>query len=173
MASASADKEKKGLYLFREWLNKNRIPYAPISRDTRLFSDALKEIFEAKTPDFLILIEKLGLIFVDVKYKEFHTSKRVFLLDPEEVKEYLNLEKKFNFKVWFIFSNDEMSHGEWHWLSVEDAAGMRDTIKPAFGGRKGEYRGNLMHITPSRCIAVYTDDSTQELLSKIIPRHKT
>ena len=55
---------------FREWLDRDNIPYLYLQQDTQTLSIAFKKYFSGKRPDFLILIPNLGFIFVDVKYKK-------------------------------------------------------------------------------------------------------
>ena len=54
---------------FKEWLDKNKIPYWYIDQSLESFSPALRD-YMMKRPDFLILLPNFGLIFVDIKNKE-------------------------------------------------------------------------------------------------------
>ena len=73
---------------FREWLEKNNIPYIYLQQDTQTISSAFKKYFSGKRPDFLILIPNLGFIFVDVKYKKLNPNYKTYPIDSEETKKY-------------------------------------------------------------------------------------
>jgi len=66
---------------FKEWLDKHKIPYFYIQQDSETFSQALKNLFSGKRPDFIVLLPNFGLIFVDVKYKRVSKDFSTFPID--------------------------------------------------------------------------------------------
>jgi len=91
--------KEKGMLVennFRSWLDKHNIPYLYIQQDNENLSQSLKEIFQGKRPDFILLIPNFGIIFVDVKYKKIHQDFKTYPIDIEETKKYSSLQRKFN-----------------------------------------------------------------------------
>ena len=88
---------------FKEWMDKNNIPYWYVDQSLDSFSPALRK-FMIKRADFMILLPNLGLIFVDVKDKEQLEKYDKFTLSANEVDSYLDMQSIFNTRVWFAMS---------------------------------------------------------------------
>ena len=109
------DKEILAENHFKEWLDKNEVPYWYIQQDLDTFSRALKR-YMSKRPDFLILTPGVGFILTDVKYKEPAKKYDQFHIDIKETQKYTNLQKYFNLQVWYVFSNPAQHFSVWYWM---------------------------------------------------------
>ena len=99
------------------WLSKNGLCYVFLAQgiDTfaSLFPDAVKR------PDFLILIESVGLIAVDAK--NYKLSGGVYTLELEsELIRVLTFERLFRIPVWYAYKGADKDTGEviWYWISA-------------------------------------------------------
>ena len=97
------DKEREAENKFKEWLDTHEVPYWYIHQDVETFSPALRK-YMARRPDFMILIPNLGFILTDVEYKPPLRKYENFAIDTKETEQYVNLQKYFNFQVWYVFS---------------------------------------------------------------------
>ena len=103
---------------FKEWLDKNNIPYLYLQQDTQTLSPAFKKYFSGKKPDFLILIPNLGFIFVDTKYKKLNHEYKTYPIDAEETKKYSSIQRKFNLNIWYVLSNEDFDYKTWLWIPI-------------------------------------------------------
>ncbi len=153
---------------FRKWLDQHHIPYFYISQDLLTpISRGLKEVFNAKRPDFIVLIEKLGLIFVDVKFRDWSDSGS-FTINAANVNKYASLQKNFNFKVWLALSNEKVNFRKWYWVNITDIV---RNYRPGkvfrnFAGRTKVY---LAYSIPVEHHAhINFEDDINDLLRKVI-----
>jgi len=93
------EKERLAEAEFKQWLDRNDLPYWYIHQERDTFSPALRR-YIAKRPDFVILIPVIGFIITDVKYKEPAKKYEEFQIGTEEATKYANLQKQFNLHVW-------------------------------------------------------------------------
>lgn len=104
---------------FKEWLDKNNIPYWYIDQSLDSLSPSLKKLM-MKRPDFMILLPNFGLIFVDVKDKYQAEKYDKFFLDTKEVDTYSDMQRTFNIPIWFAISNDKYHYKTWFWIPISD-----------------------------------------------------
>jgi len=64
----AADKGPEGEKRFREWLAQNKLGFVPICQQKETFATLF--FGAVKRPDFLVLIDSIGIIAVDTKYKK-------------------------------------------------------------------------------------------------------
>jgi len=121
MNSISDEDKEKGNETerkFKEWLDKNNIPYLYLQQDTQTLSNAFKKYFSGKRPDFLILIPHLGFIFVDTKYKKINHEYKTYPLDADETKKYSSIQRKFNLSIWYVLSSEDSDYKTWLWIPI-------------------------------------------------------
>lgn len=147
---------------FKEWLDSHKIPYLYIQQDTGTFSPSLKEYFNGKRPDFMILLPNLGFIFVDVKYKKINETYKTFPLDSLETTKYSSLQRKFNLQVWYVLSNENFDYKTWFWIPVSKV--LEEGKNPKFKSGKSEM--DFFAIPVKDFIQVASDDSLDRLFSK-------
>lgn len=116
MENKKKEKGGKGEAKFKEWLEKNNIPYMYFDQKTDTYSPIFKGF--AKRPDFMLLIPNFGFILVDVKTKEFDKKYKTLCLDLDESIKYSNLQRHFNLQVWYAVSNESVNFDTWYWMSV-------------------------------------------------------
>ena len=156
--------QKKGIEAekrFKEWLDKNNIPYLYLKQDLESISPALKNMFSGKRPDFLILINNLGFIFVDVKYKKINNEYKTYPLDSTETKKYSSLQRKFNLNIWFAISNGDFDYKTWLWIPVSKVL-ESGTPKHTSNLSKMDFYA----VNPNEFIQIADNDSLDRLLSK-------
>lgn len=146
---------------FKEWLDKNNIPYLRIHQDIKTFSPALKKYFSGKRPDFMVLLPNLGFIFVDVKYKKLNEKYKSYPLDAEETKKYSSIQRIFNLHTWYVLSNESYGYKTWFWIPVSRVL---EEGAPKFLSNKSKM--NFFAVPLVNFIQVSTDDSLDRLFSK-------
>jgi hypothetical protein len=105
--------ERQSEQLFIDKCNENHYTYLYIDQTQKTYSSKIYEDF-SKRPDFLLSIESIGSIFVDVKarkeifffegvFKHVLNKQPVkaFYLDKEEIKCFQNLQHLTSINVWF------------------------------------------------------------------------
>lgn len=159
-ASQESSIEKKGKEAeekFRKWLDLKDIPYVYLSQEKDTFSQYFKKK-GLKRPDFLILLEGINtFIVVDVKSKLFYPPDEptYLCIDEKEVKQYRDVELRFNIPVWFAVTHSEnKTFDNWYWI--------RSTRILLEVGRLEEDRYN---IDLDKCIQLNKDSSIISIFS--------
>ena len=131
---------------FKEWLDSKQYSYLFIDQTKETFAEFFRGV--SKRPDFLIGINRVGLIAVDVKEKIPHPEKGDFILDEkDEVEKYLEFEKLTRLPVWFVFGSSQDSYDVWRWIPLSGVLECRLQESSKSGA---PFRA----ITPSKCIAI-------------------
>ncbi|MDP3728477.1 MAG: hypothetical protein Q8R18_03400 [bacterium] len=102
---------------FKEFLDKQNMPYWYINQDIETFSPALKRL-QVQRPDFFILIPNFGFILVDVEHNIPLEKYNKFCISEPETFRYNNLQKYFNMQVWYAFSNEKIHYTTWYFIPV-------------------------------------------------------
>jgi hypothetical protein len=111
--SDKATKGKRGEDALNEWFKREGLPYLYVGQSPDTFSTLFPNA--AKRPDFLLLLQSLGLIAVDAK--NYTLFKGVFTLNLEqELRKMLTFERLFRIPVWFAYMNSE-DESKWYWIS--------------------------------------------------------
>lgn len=118
MLESMEEKEREAESKFKEWLDKHNIAYWYIQQDIDTFSPSLKH-YMTRRPDFMILLPNFGFILTDVEYNSPLEKYKVFPIDKEETKQYVNLQKYFNFQVWYVFSHKNVHFSTWYWIPAQ------------------------------------------------------
>ncbi len=108
-------KGSEGEKEFNKWLNNNNLNYLYIKQD----SDSLSTLFKpwVKRPDFLVLIDSIGLIAVDVKNQEYKGG--VYTLGYEhEIRKVIAFERLFRIPVWYSYLNKKGKEITWYWINA-------------------------------------------------------
>lgn len=108
------EKGREGEELLNKWLNGSGLSYVSIAQSRETFAPLFGT--GLKRPDFLVLLESIGLIGVDAK--NHRRSGGVLTLELEyELKRALMFERVFRLPMWFAFVDRVMS-GSWLWISA-------------------------------------------------------
>lgn len=120
--SLANDSEQK----FKEWLEYKKYSYIYFDQGQDTFSSLF--VNNVKRPDFLVLIDSIGLIAVDVKsrkklieYKNNGKSEGRFTLNEnEDTQKLLAFERRFRIPVWIVFCLETGGIEVWHWISLSE-----------------------------------------------------
>lgn len=100
-----------------EWFGRSGLPYLAIDQERhsffRDFSGTLKR------PDFLLLINSIGLVAIDAKNLEKFDGGFTFSLRGEILRA-LNFEQSFRLPLWYAVLCDE----QWYWISLQKVVGV-------------------------------------------------
>lgn len=121
MSFANEGEEK-----FKEWLEHKKYSYIYFDQGQDTFSSLFTN--NVKRPDFLVLIDSIGLIAVDVKsrnklinYNNKGKSEGRFALNEnEDTQKLLAFERRFRIPVWIVFCLDSGGFEAWHWISLSE-----------------------------------------------------
>lgn len=158
------DKEngKEAELKFKAWLEKHSIPYIYINQDSETISNAFKNNFSGKRPDFMILIPHFGFIFVDVKYKKITNPYDTYPIDGNETKDYSSLQRKFNIQIWYILSNEHFAFKTWLWIPVSKV--LESDINEYTSSKS---KDKFFSVPTKDFIQIAEDDSLERLFSKL------
>ncbi len=108
-------KGKEGERDFNNWLNDNKLSYLYVDQSVETFSTLFKG--NVKRPDFLLLLESVGMIAIDVKN---HTQyKNSFSLNMEsEFLRSLSFERLFRLPLWYAYKSENNGRLVWLWISA-------------------------------------------------------
>jgi hypothetical protein len=98
---------------FEAWLRREGFSYLPICQDKERFAPLFKG--NVKRPDFLVLIDSIGMIAVDVKAYTM-TRSQYTLPYEKELQRALAFERMFRMPVWYAYWNSEGDFA--HWISA-------------------------------------------------------
>ncbi len=105
-------KGDEGEAALNKWFQDNNLCYLFISQDSSSFASLFRDTI--KRPDFLLLIESVGLIAVDAK--NYKRSGGVYTLKlEEELVRVLTFERLFRIPVWYAYRGK--NDNEWYWIS--------------------------------------------------------
>ncbi len=109
-------KGKDGEDALNLWLQTQNLPYLYVAQSTGDFASLFTGV--VKRPDFLVLLDSIGLIAVDVKnYAPRHGGKVFTLGYEKELKKVLAFERLFRIPVWYAYMGDKEGP-QWYWISA-------------------------------------------------------
>ena len=117
-------KQRDAEQKFKEFLDKQNVPYWYIQQDIDTFSPALKKL-HVQRPDFFILIPNFGFILIDVEHNTPLEKYNKFCVSDPETFRYNNLQKYFNMQVWYAFSNETMHYTTWYFMPTSKVIELR------------------------------------------------
>lgn len=100
------------------WLNTSGLSYVAVCQAKESFASLF--LGEIKRPDFLVLLDSIGLIAIDAKnveIKDWDGVKCLTLTLESEIKRAIGFERLFRIPLWYAFRahGDEIS---WYWISA-------------------------------------------------------
>ena len=125
---------------FEAWLRHEHFSYLAICQDEERFAPLFSG--NLKRPDFLVLLESIGMIAVDVKSCTL-TRQEYTLPFEDEFRRAITFERLFRLPVWYAYWN--LGLGFAHWISALKAieVGVRRTNAK---DKKGFIAINLCHF---------------------------
>lgn len=112
--------EEKGVIgeaALNDWFQSIGISYLYINQEPQTFANLFKG--NLKRPDFLVLMESIGMIAVDAKNYRLHNGTEYSLPYEKELRRVLVFERLFRIPVWYAYMG-EPENGEtpWYWISA-------------------------------------------------------
>lgn len=112
---APTRKGLEGEALLNSWLRGQGLSYVSVCQSRDTFSSLFS--CNVKRPDYLLLIESLGLIAIDAK--NYACSGGVFTLELEsELRRSVAFERLFRISVWYAYVDDKAPGKSWFWISA-------------------------------------------------------
>lgn len=106
-----------------DWLGANNLSYLYVNQSPDTFAPLFKGY--VKRPDFLVLLESVGLIAVDVKHYTSRGNTLTLKLE-EEVRRVLAFERIFRIPVWYAYYFPNNGRTLWRWISALKAVEVGD-----------------------------------------------
>jgi len=148
---------------FKEWLDKNKIPYWYLDQSLESFSPSLRDLLDIKRPDFMILLPNFGFIFVDVKDREPAREYPKFFIDGKETDKYLNMQGIFNMQTWFVISNESCRYETWYWIPISEV-----TRSGFSSATKHDSKDSFFYAVPiNEFVQVSSNDNLERIFSKL------
>ncbi len=97
------------------WFQANGLAYLYVNQAPEAFAPLF--VGALKRPDFLVLLDSIGIIAVDAK--NYTLSGGVYTLrHEEEVRRVLTFERIFRMPVWYAYRAAEGEGRVWYWISA-------------------------------------------------------
>lgn len=110
-----AAKGDAGESALNAWFAEKKLSCVAICQSKETFSSLFSP--HVKRPDFLVLLESLGLIAVDAK--NYKLSAGVFTLELEsELRRSVAFERLFRISVWYAYFDESAPGKSWYWISA-------------------------------------------------------
>lgn len=107
-------KGERGELLLCAWFKANGLGFLHVNNAPEFFATLFHDA--VKRPDFLLLFDSIGLVAVDVKYKELWKNHEYSLDLESEVKRVIGFERLFRIPFWYAYCADEGAC--WYWISA-------------------------------------------------------
>ena len=108
-------KGKEGEDAFNSWLNNNGLSFLYVDQSVDTFSTLFKN--NVKRPDFLLMLESIGMLAVDVK--NYTQSQGTYTLNMEqEFLRSLSFERLFRIPLWYAYKSEKNGETIWLWISA-------------------------------------------------------
>lgn len=109
------DKGKEGENALRDWFLNESLSHVSICQAPETFAPLFKN--NVKRPDFILLMDSIGLIAVDAK--NYTLSGGVYTLPFEsELKQAITFERLFRMPVWYAYFDETDGVNSWYWISA-------------------------------------------------------
>lgn len=113
--AACEEKGRAGEEDLNAWLQANGLAYLYVRQNQETFTPLFKGVL--KRPDFLVLIDSIGLIAVDAK--NLSRWKGGYTLSLEsELRKVITFERLFRIPVWYAYRHEERGKIVWYWISA-------------------------------------------------------
>lgn len=117
-------KGKEGEEELNKWFQSQGLSYVAVCQSPETFAPLFSD--NLKRPDFLLLLESIGLIAVDAKNYKF--SGGVYTLPLEsELRRSMTFERLFRIPIWYAYIAEDKS--SWYWISALKAIEIGDVRK--------------------------------------------
>ncbi|WP_372375590.1 hypothetical protein ACDI35_01105 [Xanthomonas axonopodis pv. cajani] len=122
---------KQGEDAMNAWLQLHGFSYVAICQAPETFAPLFGTA--VKRPDFLLLLESIGLIAIDVKNRNRYKNTCYSLPYEDELRRAVAFERLFRIPVWYAYFNREDAGQSFHWISALKALEVGEIKKPHDG----------------------------------------
>ncbi|HAW52812.1 MAG TPA: hypothetical protein DCX54_10880 [Flavobacteriales bacterium] len=130
----SIEKGSVGEERLTTWFQRNRLGFIPVSQSPLTFPSIFTG--RIKRPDFLVILESMGMLAVDAK--NYACSNECFTLNLEELRRALAFEWYTRLPFWFAYLQEEEQGEVWYWISAMRALNSGEV---RVNGRTGDQFG--------------------------------
>ncbi len=115
MSQESFEKKgRKGEEALNRWLSRQGMSYVAVCQASETFSPLFGT--DLKRPDFLVLLDSIGLIAVDAKFHE-PWNGTYSLGYEDEIQRVVTFERLFRLPFWYAYMSSEEGR-LWYWVSA-------------------------------------------------------
>ena len=164
------DQGKVGEEALNRWLSQSGMSYVAICQSPETFAHLFAQ--NVKRPDFLVLLESIGLLAVDAK--NYNYSGGVYTLELEaELRRSLAFERLFRLPLWYAYYEKKGGAECWYWISALKAIEVGEVRERRTDGMKflALRRDQFEHITQACDLAkLYTHrlPSTAKIAASVL-----
>jgi hypothetical protein len=148
------DSVKKGIAgerMFIVWLNRVGLSFLQLNQT----KDTMPFLFKGniKRPDFLVLLQGISFIAVDVK--NFDSE---FIIEIKEIDKTISFELSCKLSVWFVFVDKQNEGNGWYWIGAHTVKNIGQIVS-----RHGK---KMFLIRPSNCQHITTAEDMAKLYTE-------
>lgn len=109
-------KGQEGEQALNNWLKSNGLSYLYVDQSLETFATLFNG--SLKRPDFLVLLESIGMIAVDSKNKQLWDEQYYSLGFENEFQKALTFERVFRIPLWYAYRCQKEDREVWYWISA-------------------------------------------------------
>lgn len=106
----------EGELALNAWLKSNCLSYLHVDQSLETFATLFNG--SLKRPDFLVLLESIGMIAVDAKNKQLWENEYFSLGFESEFQKALSFERIFRIPLWYAYLCQKDGREVWYWISA-------------------------------------------------------
>lgn len=150
-------KGNRGEERLNAWFSNQGMSYVYVNQSPKYFASLFQG--EVKRPDFLLLMESIGILAVDAKNCRLSKYGN-YTLSHEELRKAANFERLFRMPVWYVFRHSDEAGERWLWISLLKALEV------------GVDRGDFRAIEVEDFAEIETNDDLGRLYTQRLPGFK-
>jgi len=116
VSAACKEKGRSGEEDLNAWFQANGLAYLYVRQNPETFAPLFKDFL--KRPDFLVLLDSIGLIAVDAKNHTRWKEGYYTLAFESELRRVITFERLFRIPVWYAYRHEEKGKIVWYWISA-------------------------------------------------------
>jgi len=116
VSSICEEKGRSGEEDLNAWLQANGLAFLYVRQNPETFAPLFKGFL--KRPDFLVLLDSIGLIAVDAKNHARWKGGYYTLAFESELRRVITFERLFRIPVWYAYRHEEKGKIVWYWISA-------------------------------------------------------
>lgn len=116
VSATCKEKGRSGEEDLNAWFQANGLAYLYVRQNPETFAPLFKDFL--KRPDFLVLLDSIGLIAVDAKNHSLWNGDHYTLSMESELRRVITFERLFRIPVWYAYRHEEEGKVVWFWISA-------------------------------------------------------